>query len=252
MDQTTEQSEHAGQTKKEFIANRLIRLLLSTQRPGIDRIIEWLGKMGFFDSPASTKYHGCYPGGLAEHSLNVYELLAEYNHKLRLGCPQESVVIAALLHDVCKVGAYISVGCGYSYNPAHPAGHAMLSLSITKGFIELTELEEKMIRYHMGVYGLKEFDERKGEYRLRGQDMANAWYHWPIVKVIYFCDELATLLEKAKESGEAGEGMQTLTGPPINIQEIAGHSVAVQSRAHIPEGAGSTPAPANDELGAAH
>ena len=59
-------------------------------------------------------------------------------------------------------------------------------------------------------------------------------------------------LRIAEMMARAGAGMQTLTGPPINIQEIAGHSVAVQSRAHIPEGAGSTPAPANDELGKAH
>ena len=30
---------------------------------------------GFFDAPASTKYHGCYDGGLARHSLNVFERL---------------------------------------------------------------------------------------------------------------------------------------------------------------------------------
>ena len=67
-----------------------------------------------------------------------------------------------------------------------------------------------MIRYHMGVYGLNEFDERSGEYPLRGdqsktseqrrgQSLANAWHHYPIVKLMYFCDELATLSEKASE-----------------------------------------------------
>ena len=33
-----------------------------------------------------------------------------------------------------------------------------------------------------------------------GKSMANAWYHNPIVKMMYFCDEIATLEEKAKEA----------------------------------------------------
>jgi hypothetical protein len=69
-----------------------------------------------------------------------------------------------------------------------------------KQFINISELEEKMILYHMGVYGLHEFEEGKGEYPLRGGGLANAWYHHPAVKVMYFCDELATLGEKARES----------------------------------------------------
>lgn len=34
-------------------------------------IIERLRRQGFFNAPASTKYHGAYEGGLFEHSLNV-------------------------------------------------------------------------------------------------------------------------------------------------------------------------------------
>jgi len=31
-----------------------------------------------------------------------------------------------------------------------------------------------------------------------GQSLRNAWYHNPICKLMYFCDELATFEEKAE------------------------------------------------------
>lgn len=179
------------------IKTKIIKLLTFTNREGIKDLIAYLENEGFFESPASTKYHGCYPGGLAEHSFNVYDLLTLYNSQCRLGIDDETIIIAALLHDVCKVGAYIGDEKPYSWNREQPKGHASLSLERIKKFIILTELEEMMIKFHMGVYGLTEFDEEKGEYPLRGGSMANAWYHHPIVKVMYFCDELATLQEKA-------------------------------------------------------
>ena len=199
-----EAAERPGVSRREFVHGRIVMLLMTTQRPGMLAMVEWLEDNGFFTQPASTRFHGCYEGGLAEHSLGVYELLAEQNHKLRLGCPHESVIIAAILHDVCKAGAYIAAGTGYKWNHSHPEGHAKLSLEIIERFIELTLLEKLMVRYHMGVYGLTEFDEKKGEYNLRGEDMAHAWYHFPIVKVMYFCDELATLREKAGQQLEEG------------------------------------------------
>ncbi len=178
---------------------KITKLLQSTGREGIDRLISWLEVDGFFTSPGSTKFHGCYAGGLAQHSFNVYELLKEANTKYALGCPEESIVIAALLHDVCKVGAYLGNSKPYSWNRLQPKGHARLSVERIKSYISLTDLEEMMIKYHMGVYGLEEFEPGKGEYTLRNESMANAWYHHPIVKVMYFCDEFATLKEKCDE-----------------------------------------------------
>ncbi len=186
-------------TVKEIIITKL----KSTERNNIDNLIGWLEQEGFFESPASTKYHGCYVGGLAKHSLNVYDLLDRYVITLHLDVPNDSIIIAALLHDVCKIGAYIGQEKPYSFNRMQPKGHALLSLERIKKFIKLTELEEKMVLYHMGIYGLVEFQdsgkEYKGEYTLRNNGMANAWYHHPVVKIMYFCDEIATLEEKAKE-----------------------------------------------------
>ena len=41
------------------------------KRPGAAELLAWLESTDFFEAPASTKYHGAYPGGLLEHSLNV-------------------------------------------------------------------------------------------------------------------------------------------------------------------------------------
>jgi 23S rRNA maturation-related 3'-5' exoribonuclease YhaM len=190
-------------TKQEAIKTSIIDSLRMTKREGIEALITDITDKGFFEAPASTRFHGCYQGGLAAHSHQVYALLYNYNITLNLEIPQESLIIAALLHDVCKIGAYMGNAKPYAWNKQQPAGHAKLSLERIKKFIKLTELEEKMILYHMGVYGLVEFQdpgsEHRGEYNLRNEGMANAWYHHPIVKVMYFCDEIATLQEKIQE-----------------------------------------------------
>lgn len=51
---------------------RFIEIFTSQiHRPGAAELLEWLESTDFFEAPASTHYHGSYPGGLVEHSLNV-------------------------------------------------------------------------------------------------------------------------------------------------------------------------------------
>ena len=104
------------------------------------------------------------------------------------------------LMSIEDLAAYLGDSKPYTWHREQPRGHAMLSLIWIQEHIKLTELEELMIKFHMGVYGLNEYDQRKGEYSLRDGGMANAWYHHPIVKVMYFCDELETLQAKAREA----------------------------------------------------
>ncbi len=187
----------------------IIELLRSTKRSGIDDIINYLIEGGFFESPASRDNHGDRKGGLASHSLRVRELLLSYQQAFRLSRIKErgqkplkitkaTLIIAPILHDVCKVGMYIGRKKPYKLDPDRDRGHAALSIERIDEYIDLTDLEEMMIKYHMGVYGLEEFDENTGEYGLRGGQMAYAWYHNPIVKIMYFCDEQATFEEKYK------------------------------------------------------
>ncbi|MFA5689591.1 MAG: HD domain-containing protein [Kiritimatiellales bacterium] len=197
------ESDHFEDKDKNDNQIEIMTMLETTQRAGTQDLIDWLCGTGFFTAPASSKFHGAVEGGLAQHSLNVFDLLAKFIFDFKIDVPRESVVIAALLHDVCKVGFYLPADAGsdapYKCNKNHPKGHARLSIERVKRFIELTDLEEKMILYHMGVYGLNEFDERRGEYSLRDGGMANAWFHHPAVKLMYFADELAAFQEMVPE-----------------------------------------------------
>ena len=56
---------------------QIIELLKTTNREGMDKLIEFLEKSDFFIAPASTRFHGDYAGGLVEHSMKVYEILVE-------------------------------------------------------------------------------------------------------------------------------------------------------------------------------
>ena len=92
---------------------RFCDILTATGRQNIDYVLEDLESWGFFDSPASSQGHGAYPGGLLEHSLNVYDAamssrksLLEARPDLEKQLPEDSVAISALLHDVCKAGFY--------------------------------------------------------------------------------------------------------------------------------------------------
>ncbi len=167
--------------------------LLETKREGIADLIEWLEIGGFFLSPASTKYHGALKEGLVIHSLGVLKRLRTVNDKLKFVKPEE-VVIASLLHDVCKMGRYLGAERPFKWNRDMEDGHAMLSLKRIEKFIKLTEMEEMIIRYHMGPYGTFEFlGIEKGEYSF--QEMMSYWNKFKVVKVVYFCDEMSSMNE---------------------------------------------------------
>lgn len=104
---TTLNIDHLNK-KDEFIA-----LLKSTNRHGIDECLLVLEQLGFFTAPASTKFHLNTDGGLVEHSLNVCkvalrirETMIKLDSTLEATLPKESIIIAALLHDVCKSDIY--------------------------------------------------------------------------------------------------------------------------------------------------
>lgn len=88
------------------------------KRDYADALLAWLEReTDFFTAPASTRHHGASPGGLLEHSLNVYHRLREIaiRELTDRSAPgpyylseeqEETVAVISLLHDVCKVGVY--------------------------------------------------------------------------------------------------------------------------------------------------
>lgn len=144
-------------------------------RPGADALLDYLEhKSDFFTAPASTKFHGAYPGGLCEHSVNVYDCLRDYLERPRVaelygleGYSAETVAIVALLHDLCKVNCYKAgtrnvknEATGqwdkvptFFYDDPLPYGHGEKSVYIVSGFLRLTREEAMAIRWHMGFSG---------------------------------------------------------------------------------------------------
>ena len=87
--------------------NEYKNLLLSTKRENIEKLVQWLDESDFKFAPASTQYHNAFKGGLLQHSINVYNAMHDFGHWLEfLDIPEESVIITALLHDICKVYCY--------------------------------------------------------------------------------------------------------------------------------------------------
>jgi len=137
---------------------KTLSFLQSVKREGIENLIEYLLESDYFLAPASTSYHDACPGGLCLHSLNLLHAFEEANKKLNKPIPHDSVVICALLHDLCKVNAYAKTNRGYS-SVKGPKGHATLSILRIQEHIQLTQQEDDIIRYHMGLYGIFTYHE---------------------------------------------------------------------------------------------
>lgn len=130
-------------------------------RCGLNEIqVGTLEHMEFFSAPASTKYHGNYPGGLYDHSKAVTNNLVMLTVRLGLEWELErSPYIVGMLHDLCKCGMYrLDKQSGkYEYNnglvlPGHGERSVMMAQQME---IELTTEEILCIRWHMGAFDEK-------------------------------------------------------------------------------------------------
>lgn len=180
--------------KEEFI-----ELLRSTKREGIEEIIQFIEKTDFYKAPASTRFHGNYEGGLLEHSMKVYEIL---KHKVKnavvdLNVSDDTIIIIALLHDICKVN-YYKVDYRnaknergewekvpyYTVDDTIPYGHGEKSVMMLTEYMKLTSEEKYAIRWHMG------FTEPKEVYNTLGQ----AFKKYPVALMLHEADLEATYL----------------------------------------------------------
>ena len=185
-------------------------LLRSTGREGIEYVIEDLEKDGFFEAPASSGHHLNIQGGLCQHSLNVckaglmiWEGLKTLDPSGVNNVKRESVIIATLLHDVCKTDIYKrtvkkrknklgqwedSEGYMVSYKD-FPMGHGEKSvIMLLCSGLELHDDEMLAIRWHMGAWGINmnSYEDQ------RNYDTARQKY--PLCSIIQSADSLAAAM----------------------------------------------------------
>lgn len=149
----------------------IIDLLKNTERKGIDNILDYMENNGFYTAPCSTRYHLCVDGGLAEHSLKVYNMMDELVNKsfvkyFNMMC-KESIIITSILHDLGKAGYrgeslykpnYLKSGgigkAPYTTNKDRLwIDHEIVSLNIIyQCGLEITAEEEHAILFHNGLY----------------------------------------------------------------------------------------------------
>ncbi len=186
---------------------RFEKILRDTGRENIDYVIEDLDAWGFFTAPASAKGHGAYPGGLLEHSLNVYDAAVEARKAMIVLRPDleddlkaDSIAIAALLHDVCKsdlyrlvkkkrrneVGQYEEFEQYEIHDENFPVGHGEKSvILLLQSGLDLRDDEICAIRWHMGPWNMSGDDEKF--YRQAGKAT-------PLQPLIHAADTLASAI----------------------------------------------------------
>ena len=113
---------------------RIIELLRSTKRNGIENVISLLDSSDYFTVGCHS--HHQYTGGMADHALQTLALAKRRGRRV----PEDSLIIATLLHDICDINRFGKV-----------KGHGWRSVELlTKHCgLEMTKDEWNAIRYHM-------------------------------------------------------------------------------------------------------
>ncbi len=126
----------------------IIDLLQSTNREGIENVLQYLEDSGFYVVPSSKHRHHNWKGGLAQHCLGVCTTALEHIEDL----PRDSIIITGLLHDICKASKlYYDEDGNVHHNHTHIHGHGYRSIKLLEqcGLV-LTDDERRAIRWHMG------------------------------------------------------------------------------------------------------
>lgn len=194
------------------------QLLTSVKRDGIDKLLAYIRKSDFYRAPASTRFHSCHDGGLLEHSLNLYECLLSKKQNpiwadVLREVDDESLILVALLHDLCKSYLYIpefknkkvysDTGTkrdeggrfdwqavkGYSTDDKIPYGHGEKSVMMIEEFIKLKPIERYAIRWHMGFTEPKEY----------WNTLTTAIKKYPVILAVHQADMEATYLLEEEE-----------------------------------------------------
>ena len=184
-----------------------LALLRSTGREGMDDMIIDLEKMGYFIAPASSHHHLNVDGGLVQHSLNTYraaltiwEGMKQFRPKLGAEVTKDNLIIACLLHDICKCDIYkkntkLKRGLfnlreeSSSYTVSYddfPMGHGEKSVILAlAGGLEMYDSEMVAIRWHMGPWRLNREDHEEMQCYKAAADK------YPLTIILHTADTLA-------------------------------------------------------------
>lgn len=185
---------------RENAKARFIAAFQNIKREGASDLLGYIEKSDFFIAPASTHHHGAYEGGLAEHSVNVYDQMT----RLAAAYPEiktdsETIAICSLLHDLCKIdtyqiemrnkkinGEWVQVPF-YTFNEKVPFGtHGGKSVFIAGQFIRLTLEEAIAINCHMGQ-------------TTQPRGVSESYSKYPLAWLLHVADEAATYLDESEE-----------------------------------------------------
>lgn len=175
------------------------------KRNGSEKLLEWLCNTDFFTAPASSRFHSCFEGGLAYHSLLVYKTLMEKYFDAEKD-NKESFTLCPLLHDLCKA-RYYKVSTRnvkndvtgrweqvpyYSIEDAFPYGHGEKSVYLIERFMRLSPEEAIAIRWHMGG-----FDDsvKAGNF-----SMSVAFEKYPLAVKLHLADLESTYLKEGRDT----------------------------------------------------
>ena len=190
--------------KQEFLTE-----LRKVKRDGIEGLINYLESSDFFTAPSSKMCHGSFDGGLCAHSLAVLKRLRSlYKEYLTVATKniikefdEESLIVCALLHDLCKVNTYHkylknikneTTGQweqeeAYKIDELLYMGHSAKSLFIIERYIKLDLEEYQAIYFHMGGWGMNQSDM---------VNVGNAYAQNPLAVLLHLADMEATYLDR--------------------------------------------------------
>lgn len=178
------------------------------KREGTDVLMNYLNKSDFFTAPASRSHHLAVPGGLCQHSLNVFnrlirEVESEWGSVENSPYSMETLTLVSLCHDMCKIDFYKSFKKNvknedtgrweavdaYKIEEDLPICHSYKSQYILRSFVNLSREESIAIMSHMGGW----------DPTARGGDntISEAMAKFPLATLLHVADLKASKLDEA-------------------------------------------------------
>lgn len=174
-------------------------------RDGLEDVLDLLHTSDFYTAPASTRFHGSEEGGLAKHSLTVYQRSFDLWQGLyyvgdQLTIKKESLAIVSLFHDICKINTY---KVDYRNAKNWETGkwekvpyycmdddtgfglHGAKSAWILSRYMQLTDEEFVAIVHHMGAWDKSAYS-----------DPGKAYEKYHLAWLLHVADEFATYIDK--------------------------------------------------------